>query len=102
MSRAILAIAAMLLPLPVLAQAAPAAAPQADRAMAVPEQARPEQRGFSIARPGSAPAAPIAAAHGPAPHAQMAAPSADMPMAKPGMMKHHAKRHHRRHKRHHH
>jgi hypothetical protein len=100
MSRTILAIAVMLLPLPALAQSAPAADQQA-----APQQARPEQRGFSIARPGSAPVAPMAAAHGPAPHAQMAKSEGDMHEGKPGMMKmharHHAMRHHRRHRHHH-
>ena len=107
MSRSVLAIAVMLLPLPALAQSAPqsapqsSAAPQADQAVEAPQQASPEKRGFSIARAGSPAAAKTTAAKSPAPRTTMAAPSASMPEATAGTMKHQAKRHHRRHRRHH-
>ena len=103
MSRSVLAIAVMLLPLPALAQSAPqsSAAPQADQAVAAPQQASPEKRGFSIARAGSAAAAKTTAAKGPTPRTKMAAPATSMTEATAGTMKHPAKRHHRRHKRHH-
>ena len=103
MSRSVLAIAVMLLPLPALAQSAPqsSAARQADQAVEAPQQASPEKRGFSIARAGSPAAAKTTAAKSPAPRTTMAAPSASMPEATAGTMKHQAKRHHRRHRRHH-
>ena len=105
MSRITLAIAVLLLPMPALAQSAPApSASRADQEVAAPQQARPEQRGFSIARPGSAPVAQTAVAPRPAPQMKMAAPAGDMAEAKAGKMKMHAKRHtmrhHRRHKHH--
>ena len=107
MSRSVLAIAVMLLPLPALAQSAPqsapqsSAAPQAEQAVAASQQASPEKRGFSIARAGSPAAAKTTAAKGPTPRTKMAAPATSMTEATAGTMKHPAKRHHRRHKRHH-
>lgn len=99
MSRHILAIAALLLPLPALAQSAPASS-QKPASAAVGEQPKPEKRGFSIARAGaSAPAAKAAPTT--AKPARMAAQSA-MPEVKAGKMKRPMhRRHHRRMHRHH-
>ena len=101
MSRHILAIAAILLPLPALAQSAPASsAKPASAAAAVPEQTKPEKRGFSIARAGAtAPAAKTVPAA--AKPARMAAQTA-MPEEKAGKMKRHMhRRYHRTMHRHH-
>ena len=100
MSRYVLAIAAMLLPVPALAQSAPAASTQPDsQAVAAPQQAAPQKRGFSIARAGAP--APVAKAAPAANRPHMAAPEAAMPEAKAGKMKRHMHRHHHRHTHHH-
>ena len=101
MSRSVLAIAVMLLPLPALAQSAPASSGPQAAVPAPPQQASPEKRGFSIARTGaSAPAAP-SAVHSAAHPAHMTVPAADMHEAGAGTMKHHSRHHHHRHWRHH-
>ena len=98
-ARVLMAAAATLLPLTALAQEA--AAPADAAQPAVVERAKPQQRGFSIARMGSKPAPATKKAGAVAP-AKMA--DGDMKDdAAPGKMtKHHTKRHHRHHMRHHH
>lgn len=96
MSRTILAIAAFMLPLPALAQSAPAAPAQPE--VKAPEQRAPAVRGFSIAKPG-APAAAAATTKGGAIHVAEK-PAMEASDAKPGKMKGHGKRHHRRHRHH--